>query len=87
MGVVLEFKPRTGQDPGQNRLRHLRGAMGLTQRDLAAKVGVEPGTVRRWEVGQEPIPFKARGRLADVFGVSVDHLMGIEPEWEFPGVG
>jgi transcriptional regulator with XRE-family HTH domain len=33
-------------------LRRLRKRLGLTQRELAARVGVTPTTVARWERGE-----------------------------------
>jgi transcriptional regulator with XRE-family HTH domain len=66
----------------ENRLRHLREAQGMSLRRLAAEVSAGPGepvdwtAVRMWERGR--IPRRHRSQLADVFGVSVAHLLGTD---------
>jgi DNA-binding XRE family transcriptional regulator len=37
-------------------LNHCLEALSLTQADLAARLGVTPRTVRRWQAGEQPIP-------------------------------
>jgi transcriptional regulator with XRE-family HTH domain len=37
------------RDPFGTRLRSLRERAGLSQADLAAKIGTDAGTVSRWE--------------------------------------
>lgn len=72
--------PRTAKSPrsevGQ-RLAGLRQAKGLTQKQLADKVGVSQQDIAYWE-RQAPAP---RGdvlpKLAEVLEVSIDELMGI----------
>jgi transcriptional regulator with XRE-family HTH domain len=54
-----------------------RKAVGLTQEQLAALLGVERSTVVRWEAGEtEPLPW-CRPRLAQALGVSLDMLHGL----------
>ena len=43
------------------QFKHARRALGMTQTELAHKVGVKPGkhmdrTVRRWEKGERKVP-------------------------------
>ena len=76
MGAVVEL---TRPAPNLPRVRILRNAMRLTQRELAERVGVEPVTVRRWEHGKEPIPRRHRVRMAELFAVTEGHLMGDPP--------
>ena len=43
------------------QFKHARGVLGMTQTELAHKVGVKPSkhmdrTVRRWENGERKIP-------------------------------
>lgn len=45
-------------DPGE--LRMVREALGLTLSHLAGMLGVREDTLRRWEVGREPIPHRVR---------------------------
>ena len=38
-----------------DQLKTLRTTLGLTQPQLAARIGVQPNTVYRWEAGIHPI--------------------------------
>ena len=66
------------QQLGQ-RLRQLRKQHGLTQRDLAVKLGVSTPALCRWEKGQA-LPRKSNLRaFADAFELSeVELLAGID---------
>lgn len=37
-------------------LKSARATLGLSQAELAARIGVAPNTVSRWEAGRHPIP-------------------------------
>lgn len=69
-----------GFDP--RRLRALREERGLTQADLAARVGVRRTYFIQWEREQgratTPTP-RMLGRLADVLGVQPQQLTSIAP--------
>ena len=41
-------------------LNHSLDMLRLTQTDLAARLGVTPRTVRRWQAGEQPIPIWVR---------------------------
>jgi len=58
-----------------HRLRDLRLASRMTQKAVAARIGVAPVQVRRWEHGQEVEPRCVEG-LARLFGVSIPWLRG-----------
>lgn len=61
-----------------NRLKELRKDRGLTQSQLAEKIGVSKITVLRWENNERQIkPDKAQ-LLADYFGVDVPYLLGYD---------
>lgn len=68
-----------------SRIERKRRALGLTQRQLAEQVEVDPSTVSRWETGvciPEPKVFP---KLATVFGMTpeeVTHLFDPEPQPE-----
>lgn len=64
----------------KNRLERLRTAKGWSKSELAEHLGVHPRTVDRWEKGSYQIPDPVKGRLCDLFGVSLDYLMGRTPE-------
>ena len=53
----------------------LRKKLGMTQLELAALLDVSDKTVSKWETGQGYPDITLFPRLAEVFGVSVDHLM------------
>jgi transcriptional regulator with XRE-family HTH domain len=58
------------------RLRRLRQASGLSQRQVARRIGVDTTVIWRIERDAAPVPVELRASLADLFGVSVAHLMG-----------
>ncbi len=63
----------------QNRLAELREAAGLSRNQLGGELDVNPRTIYRWETGESQIPDSTKAWLCDRFGVSLDHLMGREP--------
>lgn len=59
----------------KDRLRALREEAGMSQPQLADKIGVTNGAVGNWETGDRYPRKAAVEALADVFGVTVDYLM------------
>ncbi|MEW5954162.1 MAG: helix-turn-helix domain-containing protein [Bacillota bacterium] len=57
------------------RLKELREEYGLTQKELAGKIGAKRGTIAAWEAGRLP-ERQAVERLADFFGATTDYLLG-----------
>lgn len=62
--------------PFAERLRSLRAAAALSQRDLAARAGIGQATVAHYERGSREPTFDAACRLADGLGVPVEKLRG-----------
>ena len=58
------------------RIRDLRTCAGLTQRELADKLGISCVAVAKWETGASRPTVGNLERLADIFGVSVDYILG-----------
>lgn len=58
------------------KLKSLREEAGYSQARLAAKLGVSQSTVGGWESGTREPSFKTLMGIADLFGVSVDYLLG-----------
>lgn len=58
------------------KIRNLREMAGMSQTDLAARLGVKPCTVSRWESGEKVPELTTLLKLADVFGVTLDYLLG-----------
>lgn len=82
-GHMVGAVPRTGDEPmPPAELRMVRAWLGLDQDHLAALLGVQARTVRRWEAGSHEVPDGARedietlewvttgavGRLVEVLG-------------------
>lgn len=57
--------------PIGTRIARRRQVLGLTQQDLAAKLGVSKSTVANWETGKH-FPRRYIGRVEDVLGVRLD---------------
>jgi transcriptional regulator with XRE-family HTH domain len=57
------------------RIAQLRREKGLSQIELAKKVGVSQRYVSTWETGKNMPHVETLLKLAQVFGVSVDHLL------------
>lgn len=66
----------------ENKLKELRQAAGLSQRALAEKLSVSQQTVGKWETGGATPNPETLASIADVFGVTVDCLLGREPSPE-----
>jgi len=58
------------------RLKMLRQEAGLTQKELAEKLGVSRGTIGMYEIGQRDPDTETLRKLSDIFGVSIDYLLG-----------
>lgn len=63
-----------GVDPGwiAGRLRELRVAAGLTQQQLAEKVGVKREAIARWEKGDQEPGWSYVVALAEALGVTCE---------------
>lgn len=58
------------------RLRSLRDRAGLTQAEIADKLGLTSRAVGAWESGRARPRLDKMSQLADLFGVTVSDLMG-----------
>lgn len=52
-----------------DRLRELRLAKGLTQKELAEAAQIQQSALSRWELGEQPPPFDAVHKLCKALGV------------------
>ena len=64
------------------RIKELREELGLTQKELAAKIGNVQRNISNWENGSSEPDCETLVRLADVFGVTMDELFGRNEEPE-----
>lgn len=58
------------------RLKRLRQSMQLSQKQLARLLGVDRSTISSYESNIRQPPLVTLSRIADVFGVSTDYLLG-----------
>jgi len=66
------------------RISYHRKRLGLTQDALAEKMGVTAQAVSKWENDQSCPDIATLPKLAQVFGVTTDALLGIEPAEAVP---
>ena len=60
------------------RLRVVRQKQHLTQKDIAAFLGVDRTTYVKYETGKSKPSFETLQKIADFFSVSTDYLLGRE---------
>lgn len=58
------------------RLKELRKNFGITQKELAERLEVDRTTVIKWEAGKNGATQKTLVKIADLFGVSIEYLLG-----------
>ena len=59
-----------------NNLRIARKAKNLTQQDVAEAINISQGSYSSWETGRTKIDARSIQRLAELFDVSTDYLLG-----------
>lgn len=62
------------------KLKNYRQFRGFTREDLAAKVGVSPETIARYERGEREPTATIVKKLAVVLHVTPNELLGVEQE-------
>ena len=63
-----------------NRLKEVRKKKGLSLQQVADVVGVGNNTISRYETGKREPKLEMWQKLADIYGVSVPYLQGIDKE-------
>ena len=58
------------------RIRDLREDNDWKQEYVAEQLGIKQTTYSKYELGKINIPMEALMKLADLYGVSVDYLLG-----------
>ena len=61
-------------------ISRIRKENRLTQEDLATFLGVTKASVSKWETGQSHPDIELLPRIATYFGISIDELLGYEPQ-------
>ena len=59
-----------------NRIKELREAKGVQQKEMAIVLGVSQPTVSDWESGRKVPSAKSTMKLSKYFSVSVEYLLG-----------
>ena len=57
-------------------IRSLRVDAGLTQKQIAAQLGISQNTYSQYEIGVLKYPVDVLIKLADLYNVSLDYLVG-----------
>ena len=57
------------------RIKTLRKENGLTQSQLAEKLGVTDKAVSKWEVGEANPDISLLAKISEIFGVTIDYLL------------
>lgn len=60
-----------------------RDALGLRDNEVARRSGVTQATFPQWKKGLSEPKIEKRRKIAEVLGVTVDQLDGIEPQPEY----
>ena len=58
------------------RIKEARNAKGLTQVEVAKMIGISQNGYSNWETGRNRIDMNSLMKLAAIFGVTVDYLLG-----------
>lgn len=58
------------------RLKELRKARKLKQTEIAEMLSCSQGVYSRYESGEREPPFDIIKKLAEIYGVTIDYLMG-----------
>lgn len=58
------------------RLKEARRAKGMTQKEVAEIIGVTQNGLSNWETGRNRVDLVTLQRLADIYGVTTDYLLG-----------
>jgi transcriptional regulator with XRE-family HTH domain len=61
-------------------LRKAREEKGLTQAEFAQRAGFQPSAIAHFEAGRRSPSLDNLRRLADALSVTIDYLLGREPE-------
>lgn len=75
------------QDVFLENLKSARISKNYTQKDMAERLGTTQGAYQKWESGGREPNFENLIKLAEVFNVSVDKLLGVKIENNQTAIG
>lgn len=76
---AMPRKKATPQETFGRRLARIRRARGLTQPELAKKIGISGRMLAYYEAQTEHVPAHLLGKLSGVLAVPTDELLGAQP--------
>ncbi|WP_419757367.1 helix-turn-helix domain-containing protein [Acidisoma sp.] len=79
-GQAADPNSPLGTDGAASRIREARRALGLTQDELARRVGVSRSAIAQWETDRTGQVRANLARVAAVLGVSIGYLVSGESE-------
>lgn len=71
---------------GSMKLKELRSSLGLTQSEIAGKLGISRDTYKNYEQERTQMNYDMLIKLADYFDVSLDFLLGRPRPYDIPSV-
>lgn len=69
-----------------NRITEARKRAGLSQKELANRMGLKPSTVSGYESNESDPKSDGLAKIATICGVTVDYLLGLSDEPELSAV-
>lgn len=72
----MAVRSKIKSDTTASRIRELRLQKHFTQKELSEMLYKSESTVRMWELGKSEPDLETVNKLSDIFGVSVDYLLG-----------
>ena len=86
--MLYQFDPRNLEQEIPllltKQLRHLRGYNAVTQREIADALCIDRSTYAYYELGETQPSMLMLVRLAKLYDVTTDYLLGIQPEEKQP---
>lgn len=73
--MIMENDEQFLKDLGE-RIRELRKARGMTQSDLAERLGVTQALIASYESARRSVPLRKLCMLAEALGVSIEDCVG-----------
>ena len=61
----------------KDMLKYLRKREGISQAELALRLGITPAAIGNYETGTRELPFELAITLAKFYNVSLDYMAGL----------
>ena len=65
------------------RLAELREDRDLTQKEVAAVLGIDQRVYSSYETGRRTLPLKHLKKLAEFYQTTTDYILGLEPRQQY----